>query len=92
MVSDTKGETALFDALLPNKVVNLEEVVWDNVDVDEEGKATGVFGLLFADLSLKQLRTVCSRLKLKGVKNVTKKDMLQQLVEHHNNWKNYNQV
>ena len=77
MVSDTEEETALFDALLPNKVVNLEEVVWDDVDVDEEGKATGVFGLLFADLSSKQLCTVCSRLKLKGVKNVTKKDMLQ---------------
>ena len=51
-----------------------------------------MFGSPFKDFSSKQLRTVCSRLKLKGVKNVTKIDMLQRLVEHHNNWKNYYQL
>ena len=70
-------------------IINLDEVRWEDVHVDEEGNATGVFDSEFKDFSSKQLRTICSRLNLKGVKNVKKQDMIDRLVKAYNNWKNY---
>ena len=73
----------------PIIIINLDEVRWEDVHVDEEGNATGVFDSEFKDFSSKQLRTICSRLNLKGVKNVKKQDMIDRLVKAYNNWKNY---
>jgi hypothetical protein len=71
------------------RVINLEEVHWTDVDIDEDGNATGVLGSEFKELSSKQLRTICSRLNLKGVKNVKKQDMVDRLIIAHKNWNNY---
>jgi hypothetical protein len=37
------------------------------MDVDDEGDATGLFGTAFKEFSSKRLRSICSRLNLKGV-------------------------
>ena len=70
--------------------MNHEEVVRDDVDVDEQGKVVCL--IHSSTFSSKQLRTICSYSKLRGVKNVTKKNMLQRLVKHHNNSKRYNNM
>jgi hypothetical protein len=68
---------------------NLEGARWEDVDVDDEGNATGLFGTAIKEFSSKQLRSICSRLNLKGVKNVKKQDMVDRLIQTYNNWKNY---
>ena len=68
---------------------NLGGVQWEDVDVNDEGNATGLFGTAFKEFSSKMLRTICSRLNLKGVKNVKKQDMVDRLIQAYNNWKNY---
>jgi hypothetical protein len=70
-------------------VINLEEVHWTDVDVNEEGNATGVLGSEFKELLSKKLRTICSRLNLKGVKNVKKQSMVDRLNQAYKNWINY---
>ncbi len=47
---------------------------------DEHGRAIGVSGLEWKDVSSKQLRTLCSPLSVKGVKNAKKSDMVERLV------------
>ena len=69
--------------------LNLERVQWSDFDTDEEGRATGVFGMLFSEYSSKQLRSLCSRLNLKGCKNVKKQDMVDKLILAFNLYKNY---
>ena len=69
--------------------LNLNRVRWEDVQVDEGGNIVGVFDLKFKDFSSKQLRTLCSRLGLKGVKNARKQEMIDRLIQGQNNWKNY---
>ena len=53
-------------------IFNLEAIQWEDIDVDDSNIPTGLFGMSFNEFSLKPPRTICSRLKLKGVKNVKK--------------------
>ena len=69
--------------------VNLDDVQWDEFAVDSTGKAIGLLGMLFEDFSSKQLRTICSKLSLKGIKNAKKGEMITRLVNGHTNWTVY---
>ena len=55
----------------PSAPPDLRQVVWTDLQENEEGIAVGVFGTIWSDLNAKQLRTVASRLAIKGVKNVS---------------------
>ena len=83
----SKGDIPHCD--LPTRIINLDEVNWKDVDVDNKGNATGVFGLEFKEFLSKQLHTICRRLNLKGIKNVKKQDMVTMLIQAHKNWTNY---
>jgi len=67
--------------------VVLESVQWTDIFEDENGKALCVFGIEWKDLSSKHLRTICSGLSIKGVKNFKKSDMVERLVIFHENKK-----
>ena len=60
-----------------------------DIDEDESGKAKGVYGQLWSQLSSKQLRTVCSRLAIKGAKNAKKAAMVEMIIKWYFNRKNY---
>ena len=60
-----------------NKV--FEQLTWDDV-VIEDGVLKSVMEFPVKELKHKELRTMCSRLKLKGVKNTTKESMVEKIV------------
>ena len=65
----------------PSQVpLDLNSVKWDDVKEDEEGCATGIFDKKWTDFKSKQLRVICSRLSIRGVKNARKADMIEALV------------
>ena len=68
-----------------NSEVNLEEVKWSDIFEDENGVPTGVLGQQWSSFSSKQLRTICSRLSIKGVKNAKKSDMVDALIAAYKN-------
>lgn len=71
---------------------SLETLTWDKVDVDNTGNVVGVFGIRFMQLSSKQLRSICSRLNIRGVKNVKKQLMVEQISNHYKNRKAYDSL
>ena len=50
---------------------DFDAVKMSDLDENEVGRAKGVYGMLWSQLSSKQLRTVCSRLAVKGAKNAS---------------------
>jgi hypothetical protein len=60
--------------------VNLEQVTWDDIAADSEGQAITVSGHAFALLSARNLRTLCSRLSIRGIKNIKKNEMVEKIV------------
>jgi hypothetical protein len=79
------------DSRVPSPcTVDMTDLTWTDVTEDDDGNATGVLGLLWADFSSKQLRTIASRLSIKGVKNANKTDMVNKLSKTHTNRKAYN--
>ena len=71
------------------KELNLEEVKWSDTFEDCNGSPKGVFDQEWSTFSSKQLRTICSRLSIKGIKNVKKSDMVDSLIAGYNNKKLY---
>jgi hypothetical protein len=69
---------------------DFEGVQWTDFFEDNEGQARGVLQTEWKLLSSKQLRTICSRLSIKGVKNVKKGQMIDMLVQTYQNRKAYN--
>jgi hypothetical protein len=59
--------------------VDFSNVTWEDVNEDEDGGVTQVLGVKLVVCSSKQLRTICSRLLIKGVKNVKKADMIDKI-------------
>ena len=72
--------------------IELESVQWTDFVEDEHGKAIGVCGIEWKEFSSKQLRTICSRLSVKGVKNFKKTDMVERLVSFYENKQAYNML
>lgn len=67
----------------------IETLTWDKIDVDLDGNVVGAFGIRFVQLSSKQLRTVCSRLNIRGIKNAKKQVMIDSISQHYKNRKAY---
>jgi len=77
-----KKESIVFFRYKPNKMdANnvFDDLTWDNV-VIKHGALKAIWEYPVKDLEHKDLRTVCSRLKIKGVKNTSKESMLEKLV------------
>jgi len=70
----------------------LENLTWERIDVDSVGTAIGVFGISFTQFSSKQLRSICSQLSIRGVKNVKKQLMIDHIVNHVKNRKAYDSI
>jgi hypothetical protein len=71
-----------------DSVTTLENVQWGDICEDEEGKASGVLNSKWSALS-KKLRTICTRLSIKGMKNVRKAQMIECLIQSYHNRKAY---
>jgi len=56
-----------------------DDLTWDNV-VIENGVLKSIREFLINELKHKDLRAVCSRLKIKGVKNTSKELMIEKIV------------
>jgi len=69
--------------------LNLLEAQWIDITEDYDGVATGIFGVEWGELSSKQLRAICSKLNIKGVRNAKKPDMVQRISKTHKNRKAY---
>lgn len=78
-------ETIQTETAPPTPNMDLELVTWDNIDLDENSKPIGVFSKLFGTFYSKELRTICSKLGIKGVKNVRKSIMIQSILDKHHN-------
>jgi hypothetical protein len=61
--------------------VDINNVTLKDIDYDDEGNPTSVFGVSWHKLPVKQVRTICSKLGVKGVKNVKKSAMIDVLVK-----------
>ena len=72
-----------------NKV--FEQLTWDDV-VIEDGVLKSIMEFPINELKHKELRTVCSRLKLKGVKNTTKESMIEKIVSVYKLKKRYGRL
>ena len=60
-----------------NKV--FDQLTWDDV-VIEDGVLKSIMEFPVNELKHKELRTVCSHLKIKGVKNTSKESMIEKIV------------
>jgi hypothetical protein len=67
----TLRETDVADRVLPVEV-SYENVTMDNVDNDGHNNPTGINGIPWEQMHVKNLRTICSRLSVRGVKNAKK--------------------
>jgi hypothetical protein len=67
----------------PSRAVDFRAVTWNNILENDEGKAIGVMGMTWDLISSKQLRTVCSQLAVRGVKNAKKQEMVDRLCRIH---------
>ena len=68
----------------------LSEVTWDDVAEDDNGEALSIIGYEFQLLTSVQLRTICSKLELKGLKNVKKSVMVDAIKAKYKFVKGYN--
>ena len=57
-----------------------------------EGELKEIQGVGIKNLLSKDLRKVCSRLKIRGVKNATKSVMIERIMEYHGNKEKYANV
>ena len=60
-----------------------DDVKWENVVVN--GSELLINGKNGKALKSKDLRRICSRLKMRGVKNATKETMIQRIIDMHSN-------
>ena len=67
----------------------LLEAQWSDISEDNLGVANGIFGVEWEEFSSKQLRIICTRLNIKGVRNAKKQDMVDRIVRTHKNKKAY---
>ena len=81
------------EVLIPQAVVqclpDLRTVAWTDFDVDTDGNAVGIYGIVWGDLKANQLRTMASRLDVKGIKNAKKSCIIEKLRVTHLNKKVY---
>jgi hypothetical protein len=70
----------------------IETLTWDHIEVDSDQNVVGVLGVRINLLSSKQLRTVCSRLNVRGVKNAKKQVMIDNITNHYKNRKAYDLI
>ena len=59
--------------------VDIDNVTLKDIEYDHEGNPISVFGVSWDKLPVKQVRTICSKLGVKGVKNVKKSTMIDVL-------------
>ena len=57
----------------------VDSLTWDDIQTDPQGEPYGFLGVPFVTLTCKQLRIVCSRLEIRGVKNVRKEVMVDRI-------------
>jgi len=67
------------------------DLTWDDV-VIENGALKSIRDFPINKLKHKDLRTVCSRLKIKGVKNTSKESMIEKLVSVYNLKERYSRL
>ena len=68
-----------------------EGLNWDDVSI-VAGELKQIQGVDVKKLLSKELRTVCSRLKVRGVKNATKRVMIERIIDCHGNKEKYANV
>lgn len=83
------SDDASLPPLVPPCIVDISNCKWENVNEDEDGNVKGFFGLNIGDFSSKQLRTICSRLEIRGCKNITKGLMIEMIRNVHKNMRLY---
>jgi hypothetical protein len=64
-------------------------VTWSDVVEDALGTPYTMLGYRISDLSCKHMKKLCSRIEVKGVKNVKKADMIHRIITTHRNLKAY---
>jgi hypothetical protein len=66
-----------------------EQVTWEHVTKNADGRASAVCGVLLSSLTTKILRVICGRLAIRGVKNTKKTEMVDKVVSNYSSWKAY---
>jgi hypothetical protein len=64
-------------------------VTWEQLDYNDKNEPIGLNGKLWNELKSAQIRSVCSKLGVKGIKNAKKGVMAETLVSTHKNFKAY---
>jgi hypothetical protein len=68
----------------------VSKVQWNDLHEDENGINIGVYGCLWDEFTSKQLRTICTRLSVKGYKNAKKSDLIDKIQQTFHSKKAYN--
>ena len=71
---------------------NWELVQVDDFVFDDEGNIATVCNVAFSSLGAKQLRTIASRLKIRGVRNVKKEEIAAAIKQTVTNMKAYDEL
>ena len=71
-----------------NNTKEFKDLNWDDVSI-VEGELKEIQGVGVNNLLSKDLCMVCSRLKIRGMKNATKGVMIKQIMEYHGNKEKY---
>jgi hypothetical protein len=64
-------------------------VTWEQLDYNNQNEPTGLNGKVWNELKSAQIRSVCSKLGVKGVKNAKKGIMAETIISTHKNLKAY---
>ncbi len=72
--------------------LNLMDAQWSDIFEGDNGVALGIFGIEWEAFSSKQLCAICSKLNIKGVRNVKKPDMVHRILKTHTNQKAYDAI
>jgi hypothetical protein len=57
----------------------IDDSGWSDISEGSDGEPSGVGGIPWSELTSKHLRKLCSRLSVKGVKNLKKQDMVAKI-------------
>jgi hypothetical protein len=66
-----------------------DQVTWEHVSENADGRASAVCGVLLSSMTTKILRVICGRLAIRGVKNTKKTELVDKVVTNYSNWKAY---
>lgn len=66
---------------------NFTNMTWEDIDIDDKGVPIGCFNMKFQEIGAKQIRSMCTILQVRGIKDKKKDELIQRIIGIYHNHK-----